>query len=77
MVVKKQSTVLQTIAALLLTIASSIILIILSIFYFMLTIWVIRIGSEWAGASAEGNIIVMTAGIVTAAILIGSALQRR
>ncbi len=77
MVVKQPGSIFQTGMALLLTVASSVILIFLSIIYFMLTIWIIKVGAMWAGASADGNMIVMTAGIITAAILIGSALQRR
>ncbi|MFT4311706.1 MAG: hypothetical protein ACMXYF_00570 [Candidatus Woesearchaeota archaeon] len=77
MVARQPSSTLQTVGALLVTVISSVIMIVLSILYFMLTIWVIRVGASWAGAEADGNMIVLTAGIVTAAILLGSALQRR
>ncbi|MFT4313436.1 MAG: hypothetical protein ACMXYA_03430 [Candidatus Woesearchaeota archaeon] len=77
MVQKQPKPFIQTIMALLLTVISSFILIVLSILYFVVTIWIIRVGSNWAGATADGNVIVLTAGLVTAAILIGSALQRR
>jgi len=60
-----------------LTIAASVVLILLGIVYFMLTIWIIKIGATWAGyPGIEGNMVVLTAGIVTAAAIIGSALQK-
>jgi hypothetical protein len=56
---------------------SSLILILIGIVYFMLTIWMIKLGAHWAGYNAvEGNWIVLTAGIVTAAAIIGSAIQK-
>ena len=64
-------------AALGVTLIASVMLILLGIVYFMLTIWIIKIGASWAGyKSLEGNMIVLTAGIVTAAALIGSALKK-
>ena len=67
----------KTLTGLGLTIVSSAILILLGIVYFMLTIWIIKVGAFWAGYDAvEGSTVVLTAGIVTAAAMIGSALQR-
>ncbi len=59
-----------------LTLLASALLILLGIVYFMITVWVIKIGAGWAGAVAEGSTIVLTAGIVTAAAMIGSAIQQ-
>lgn len=62
---------------LLLTIVASLVLILLGIIYFMVTIWMIKIGALWAGyGDVEGTMVVLTAGIVTAATIIGSALQK-
>lgn len=58
------------------TLLSSILLILVGIVYFMLTVWIIKIGSGWAGVATDGGTIVLTAGIVTAAALIGSAIQQ-
>jgi len=59
------------------TIVASLVLILLGVIYFMLTIWIIKIGAQWAGFKAiEGSTVVLTAGIVTAAALIGSAIQQ-
>lgn len=68
---------IKGIGNLLLTIVASLVLILLGIIYFMITIWMIKIGALWAGyGSIDGTMVVLTAGIVTAATIIGSALQR-
>lgn len=62
---------------LLLTLVTSVVLILVGIVYFMVTIWMIKIGAHWAGyPGVEGTTVVLTAGIVTAAAMIGSALQK-
>ncbi|MGM5482589.1 MAG: hypothetical protein ACQESF_03950 [Nanobdellota archaeon] len=59
------------------TIVTSIVLIFLGVLYFMLSMWIIKMGASWAGFQAvEGNWIVLTSGIVTAAAIIGSAIQK-
>lgn len=59
-----------------LTIVASLILILLGIVYYMITVWTIKTGALWAGyADIEGSTVVLTAGIVTAAAIIGSAIQ--
>jgi hypothetical protein len=64
-------------AGLAITIVTSAILLVLGILYYMITIWVIKMGAAWAGyPNLEGNMVVLTAGIVTAASMIGSAIQR-
>jgi len=68
---------IKGIGNLLLTIVASLVLILLGIIYFMVTIWMIKIGAIWAGyPNIDGTIVVLTAGIVTAATTLGSALQR-
>ena len=58
-------------------IAASFMFVILSIIYYMLTIWIIKMGATWAGyGDVAGTTVVLTAGIVTAATIIGSALKR-
>ena len=60
-----------------LTIAASVVLILLGIVYYMITIWIIKTGAAWAGyKTLEANTAVLTAGIVTAAAMIGSAIQQ-
>jgi hypothetical protein len=66
----------KQIANLGLTLAASAMLILLGVVYFMLTIWVIKMGAGWAGVVPEGSTVVLTAGIVTAAAMIGSAIQQ-
>lgn len=59
------------------TIAASIVLILLGIVYFMITIWIIKMGAAWAGfENVQGSTVVLTTGIITAAALIGSAIQK-
>jgi len=68
--------VIKEISSLALTIITSILLIFLGIVYFMITIWMIKIGAMWAGFEfVDGSMVVLTAGIVTAAAMIGSAIQ--
>ena len=69
--------VLEGMGNLTVTVVASLVLILLGIVYFMLTIWMIKIGAQWAGFSnVEGSMVVLTAGIVTAAAMIGSAIQQ-
>jgi hypothetical protein len=69
--------VAKSLANLSVTIVASLVLILLGVIYYMLTIWIIKMGASWAGyTDVEGNIVVLTAGIVTAASMIGSAIQQ-
>lgn len=69
--------VLRTVAAIGVTALASVVLILLGVLYFMLAIWIIKIGATWAGyPDVGGEMVVLTAGLVTAASLIGSAIQR-
>lgn len=59
------------------TVVASAVLLLLGVIYYMITIWVIKMGAGWAGyPNIEGNMVVLTAGIVTAASMIGSAIQQ-
>ena len=64
-------------AALLVTVIASVLLILLSVAYFMITVFVIKWGAALGGYSdIAGNTVVLTAGIITAAALVGSAIQQ-
>jgi hypothetical protein len=68
--------ILKGISSLVVTIVASLVLILLGIVYFMITIWTIKMGAAWAGySSVEGSTVVLTAGIVTAAAMVGSAIK--
>jgi len=70
-------TVMRGLANLSITIVASLILILLGILYFMITMWVIKVGAYWAGfKDVAGNMVLLTAGIITAAAMIGSAIQQ-
>ena len=59
------------------TVIASVVLILLGLIYFTLTVWIIKIGAGWAGyPDVEGNWVVLTAGIISAASIVGSALQK-
>lgn len=65
------------IRGLMLTLLSSVILIVIGVLYFMVVVWIISVGSSWAGyPDVEGSTVVLTAGIITAASMIGSAMQK-
>jgi hypothetical protein len=62
---------------LILTVVASIMFVLMGIVYFMISIWIIKIGAQWAGFSdIAGNTVVLTSGIITAATVIGSAIQK-
>ena len=59
------------------TVVASLLLILVGIIYFMLTMWIIKVGASWAGfTDLTGDTVLLTAGIITAASMIGSALQK-
>lgn len=69
--------VLSGLRGLLVTLVSSILLILVGIVYFMVTVWIIKVGASWAGyPSLDGATVVGTAGLITAASMIGSAIQK-
>lgn len=58
-------------------ILGSLILILLGIVYFAISIWAIKISANWAGYSVvDASTVVLTAGIITAASLLGGAIRR-
>lgn len=68
---------IKGLANLTLTIVASMVMILLGIVYFMITMWMIKTGAAWAGlADITGDTIILTSGIVTAAAVIGSAIQQ-
>ncbi len=60
-----------------LTVVASIVLIFLGMVYFIITLWMIKLGAIWAGfTDLDGNMIILTAGIVTAAAMVGSSFKK-
>ena len=58
-------------------ILTSLLLIVLGIVYFAFSIWIIKVGANWAGyPDINGGYVILTAGIITAAILIGSSIRK-
>ena len=49
----------------------------LGIVYFMITVFIVKFGAGWAGyPDVTGEMVTLTAGIMTAASLLGSAIQK-
>ncbi len=71
------SSVGSGLKALVVALVASIMLILLGIIYFTLMLFVIRISTELLGYAPDGNWVVITAGLITLGVLIGSALERR
>lgn len=64
-------------SGLLLTIVASFLFVLMGVLYFMLSVWIIKLGASWAGYShIDGGMVVLGACIVTAGIVIGSAIQK-
>jgi len=69
--------IIRSLGGLTFTIISSIIMILMAIIYFMVIVWIVKIGAKWSGyGNIEGGMVVLTSGIVTAAVMIGSALRQ-
>lgn len=67
----------KTIVTLGATALASLLLILLGIAYYMITIFIIKTGASWAGyTNLDAGTAVLTAGIVTAAAIVGSAIQQ-
>lgn len=59
------------------TILSAAMFIVMSIIFFFINVWIIKIGAGFAGYSnLSGDWVVFTAGILSAASTIASALRR-
>lgn len=62
---------------LLVTVVASLLMVLISVIYFMITIWVIKLGATWTGyPDLDGGTVILTAGVITAGIIISSALQK-
>ncbi len=73
----KANSVFQGFTSLLLTLVSSILLILVGIIYFMVTVFIVKVGANWAGFTIlDSSTVILTAGIISAAAMIGSALQK-
>jgi hypothetical protein len=69
--------VINGLSGLLLTMVASFMFILMGVLYFMLSVWIIKLGASWAGySSIDGGMVVLGACIVTAGIVIGSAIQK-
>ena len=59
------------------TILSAIMFIVMSIVFFFINVWIIKVGAGFAGYSnLSGDWVVFTAGILSAASTIASAIKR-
>ncbi|MBN2014989.1 MAG: hypothetical protein JW778_07400 [Candidatus Altiarchaeota archaeon] len=70
--------ILKGLAALPLTIVTSVILIFLGIIYFIITLLIVKVSAEivLGAGQAEANWILFSAGLITAASMLGAAIQR-
>ena len=71
------SVVINGIKDLIVSLVASVMLIILGIVYFSLTLFIVKIGSEMVDYTVDGNWAVLTAGLITLGVLIGSSSERR
>jgi hypothetical protein len=63
-------------AALPLTIVTSVLLIFLGIIYFVITLLIVKLSADLVVPGADINWILLSAGLITAASLLGAAIQR-
>ena len=69
--------VVSSIAALGFTLVYALIFIVMSIVFFFLNVWIIKIGAGWAGyTNLSGDWVVLTAGLLSAASILSSALRK-
>ncbi len=59
-----------------LTIVTSALLILLGIVYFVITLLVVKVSSDLVVPGAEANWILLCAGLITAASMMGAAIQK-
>ena len=65
------------IAALGFTVLSALVFIVMGIVFFFVNVWIIKVATGIAGfSSLDGNWVVMTAGILTAASIIAASIRR-
>ncbi|MCK4265652.1 MAG: hypothetical protein KAX31_00100 [Thermoplasmata archaeon] len=65
------------ITAVLVIAISSIFLIIMGLIYFMVTLWIVTKGADLLDLSLDGNYAVLSASLITMAVIIGSSLAKR
>ena len=61
--------------SLIVTVIASLILIALGMVYFILTLWIVKFSSALMGYSPDGNLVVLSAAVIVAGIMIGSAIK--
>ncbi|MBW3017129.1 hypothetical protein KY316_02055 [Candidatus Woesearchaeota archaeon] len=59
------------------TVLASALLIIIGLIYFIVTLWIVKFGSGLLDLSPDTNWIVLSAAIISAGSMVGSAMQRR
>ena len=57
------------------TIAASLILIVMGMIYFIVTLLIVKFSSALMGYSPDANMVVISAAIIVAGIMIGSAIK--
>ncbi|MFT4309316.1 MAG: hypothetical protein ACMXYL_02430 [Candidatus Woesearchaeota archaeon] len=68
----------EGLSALVVTIIASVMLILLSILYFGLTMWVVKIASEFFfGQAPEANFAVMSAAIIAVGGILAGAIENK
>ncbi len=64
-------------AALGFTIFSAVIFILMGIIFFFINVWIIKVGAGFAGfKTLDGNWVILTAGLLSAASIIAASLRR-
>lgn len=59
------------------TMLSALIFILMGIVFYFVNVWIIKVGAGFAGfKTLDGNWVVLTAGFLTAASIIASAIRR-
>ncbi len=67
---------LKGLAALPLTIVTSVLLIFLGIIYFVITLLIVKVSADLVVPGAEANWVLLIAGLITAASMLGAAIQK-
>ena len=65
------------ITAILVIAISSILLIIMGLIYFLVTLWIVTKGADLLDLPLDGNYAVLSASLITMAVIIGSSLAKR
>jgi len=67
---------LKGLAALPLTLVTSVLLIFLGIVYFVITLLIVKVSVDLVVPGAEANWILLSAALITAASMLGAAIQK-